>query len=175
MYAVAPANSTTARHTWCPLAKPSACVPQVAVALMHKMDHAKHADKAATTQAFAKALHDAWGVGNPECQNGLLLLMAISDRQVWQQLQTCAVACGGDNMRCCSLLKQHVYWPANQQCCLQPVFMGRSCHQWGLTMAAAVHSQDSNACLQIERASMLAGWSAFLQADDKSAVFHGYI
>ncbi|WIA12293.1 hypothetical protein OEZ85_012349 [Tetradesmus obliquus] len=56
---------------------------QVAVALMHKMDHAKHADKAATTQAFAKALHDAWGVGNPECQNGLLLLMAISDRQVY--------------------------------------------------------------------------------------------
>jgi uncharacterized membrane protein YgcG len=51
---------------------------------MHKMEHAKHADKAATAKAFAKALHDAWGVGNPECQNGLLVLMAISDRQVSQ-------------------------------------------------------------------------------------------
>jgi uncharacterized membrane protein YgcG len=57
-------------------------LPQVAVAIMHKMDRAKHADKAATAKAFARALHDAWGVGNPECQNGLLLLMAISDRQV---------------------------------------------------------------------------------------------
>ncbi|KAF6250917.1 TLP18.3, Psb32 and MOLO-1 founding proteins of phosphatase-domain-containing protein [Scenedesmus sp. NREL 46B-D3] len=56
---------------------------QVAVALMHKMDHAKHADKAATAKAFARALHDAWGVGDPECQNGLLVLMAINDREVY--------------------------------------------------------------------------------------------
>jgi uncharacterized membrane protein YgcG len=56
---------------------------QIAVALMHKMDHAKHADKAAAAQAFAKALHDAWGVGNPACQNGVLLLLAISNREVY--------------------------------------------------------------------------------------------
>lgn len=55
---------------------------QIAVALMHKMDRAKHTDKAAAAQAFAKALHDAWGVGNPACQNGVLLFVAIGNREV---------------------------------------------------------------------------------------------
>lgn len=55
---------------------------QIAVALMHKMDRAKHADKTAAAQAFAKALHDAWGVGNPACQNGVLLFLAVGNREV---------------------------------------------------------------------------------------------
>ena len=49
---------------------------------MHKMDHAKHADKAAAAQAFARALHDSWGVGDPMCQNGVLLFVAIGNREV---------------------------------------------------------------------------------------------
>lgn len=57
-------------------------VLQVAVAVFHRMDLSKHADKATTAQRFARALHDSWGVGNPDCQNGALLLLAVGDRQV---------------------------------------------------------------------------------------------
>jgi hypothetical protein len=55
---------------------------QVAVAVFHRMNLAKHQDKAAAAQHFARALHDSWGVGNPDCQNGALLLLAVGDRQV---------------------------------------------------------------------------------------------
>lgn len=54
---------------------------QVAVAVLHRMDTRKHADKAAAAKHFARTLHDQWGVGNPSCQNGALLLLAIGDRQ----------------------------------------------------------------------------------------------
>lgn len=50
---------------------------------MHRMEVSKHADKAAAAKAFARSVHDTWGVGNPACQNGVLLLMAIGDRQVY--------------------------------------------------------------------------------------------
>jgi hypothetical protein len=64
---------------------------QVAVAVFHRMNLAKHQDKAAAAQHFARVLHDSWGVGNPDCQNGALLLLAVGDRQVgtvgrWQRL-----------------------------------------------------------------------------------------
>eukprot|EP00879_Flechtneria_rotunda_P006550 GHRR01006883.1.p1 GENE.GHRR01006883.1~~GHRR01006883.1.p1 ORF type:complete len:394 (+),score=102.81 GHRR01006883.1:191-1372(+) len=55
----------------------------IAVALMHKMEHERYADKAVAAAAFARALHDSWGVGNPVCQNGALLLLAVGDRQVY--------------------------------------------------------------------------------------------
>lgn len=31
---------------------------------------------------FAEQLHDDWGVGDEECNNGVLLLLAIQERQV---------------------------------------------------------------------------------------------
>lgn len=51
------------------------------------MFHHKQADKAATAEAFARALHDDWGVGNPACQNGALLLLAVGDKQVCTALR----------------------------------------------------------------------------------------
>lgn len=57
-------------------------VLQVAVAVFHRMDLSRHADKATAAQRFARVLHDSWGVGNPDCQNGALLLLAVGDRQV---------------------------------------------------------------------------------------------
>lgn len=32
--------------------------------------------------AFARQLHDSWGVGDAACNNGVLLLLSIGDRQV---------------------------------------------------------------------------------------------
>ncbi len=39
-------------------------------------------DAAGAAQNFAKQLHDSWGVGDKECNNGVLLLLSIGDRQV---------------------------------------------------------------------------------------------
>lgn len=55
---------------------------QVAVAVMRTMDVPSGQDAAAEAQLFAKALHDAWGVGLRECNNGVLLLLSVDDRQV---------------------------------------------------------------------------------------------
>ena len=55
---------------------------QVAVALMERMAIAPGQDPAAAAQSFAKDLHDAWGVGDAQCNNGVLLLLSIGDRQV---------------------------------------------------------------------------------------------
>ncbi len=38
---------------------------------------------AATAERFARQLHDAWGVGSAACDNGVLLLLATKDRQVY--------------------------------------------------------------------------------------------
>ena len=40
-------------------------------------------DAAEQARAFAKSLHDAWGVGSATCNNGVLLLMALDNRQVY--------------------------------------------------------------------------------------------
>lgn len=32
---------------------------------------------------FAKQLHSRWGVGDAACHNGVLLLLAVEDRQVY--------------------------------------------------------------------------------------------
>lgn len=55
---------------------------QVAVALLRKMqiDDEKPAD---TARAFAKGVHGRWGVGLRECNNGVVLFLAIDDRQVY--------------------------------------------------------------------------------------------
>lgn len=56
---------------------------QVAVAVLRKMDLGQGEAPAEAAQAFARALHDAWGVGDPACQNGVLFLLAVDDRQVF--------------------------------------------------------------------------------------------
>lgn len=49
---------------------------------MEHMALAPGQDPAAAAQSFAKALHDAWGVGDAQCNNGVLLLLSVGDRQV---------------------------------------------------------------------------------------------
>lgn len=49
---------------------------------MERMALAPSQDPAAAAQAFAKSLHDAWGVGDAQCNNGVLLLLSVGDRQV---------------------------------------------------------------------------------------------
>jgi uncharacterized membrane protein YgcG len=46
------------------------------------MSTAKGEDKSVAAQRFARALHNQWGVGSPDCQNGALLLLALGDKQV---------------------------------------------------------------------------------------------
>ena len=55
---------------------------QVAVAVMESMAVPEGESPAAQAASFAKALHDAWGVGDAACNNGVLLLLAVQDRQV---------------------------------------------------------------------------------------------
>lgn len=55
---------------------------QVAVALMQKMQN-PGSDASASAERFAKALHDAWGVGHQACNNGVLLFLAVQDRQIY--------------------------------------------------------------------------------------------
>jgi uncharacterized membrane protein YgcG len=69
---------------------------QVAVALMHRLE-VGGADTAATAAAaFARALHDAWGVGSAECDNGVLLLLSSRDRQMFISTGPGAEAAGLD-------------------------------------------------------------------------------
>lgn len=49
---------------------------------MDRMKMAPAADPAAVARDFAKTLHDRWGVGDRACNNGVLLLLAVQDRQV---------------------------------------------------------------------------------------------
>jgi Modulator of levamisole receptor-1 len=69
---------------------------QVAVALMERMAIAPGQDPAAAAQSFAKDLHDAWGVGDAQCNNGVLLLLSIGDRQVHHRLAVRLHAAAGE-------------------------------------------------------------------------------
>jgi uncharacterized membrane protein YgcG len=55
----------------------------VAVALMKAFELPPGIEAADHALSFAKRLHDAWGVGSPVCNNGVLLLMALDNRQVY--------------------------------------------------------------------------------------------
>lgn len=57
-------------------------LPQVAVAVMQWMAVPAGEDPAEAARLFAKALHNEWGVGDAACNNGVLLLLSIDDRQV---------------------------------------------------------------------------------------------
>lgn len=54
---------------------------QIAVALMRRFYYPL-GGKDDAAKAFAKALHSSWGVGNPACQNGVLLFLAVESRHV---------------------------------------------------------------------------------------------
>lgn len=56
---------------------------KVAIAVMRRMQVAPGGDEGHTAQTFAKQLHDEWGVGDKACNNGVLLLLAVENRQVY--------------------------------------------------------------------------------------------
>jgi uncharacterized membrane protein YgcG len=53
---------------------------QVAVALIDKMQIVGSSAEEAARQ-FATQLFDSWGVGDAECNNGIVLLLSRQDRQ----------------------------------------------------------------------------------------------
>ncbi len=57
---------------------------QIAVAIIARMSpwFAVMDSKAEKAERFAKALLDSWGVGNAECQNGVVLFVAVDDRRM---------------------------------------------------------------------------------------------
>jgi len=56
---------------------------QVAVALMERVEGGDDGDAAAATRDMARGLHDAWGVGDARCENGVVLALATRDRGVY--------------------------------------------------------------------------------------------
>lgn len=64
-------------------------MPQVAVALVNSMKLQRGRDEAEQAAAFAKAIHQKWGVGASSCDNGLVLFLSKADRQVRAVLQFC--------------------------------------------------------------------------------------
>lgn len=66
---------------------------QVAVAVLRHV--AGPGDLAARAEAFARATHDAWGVGD-ECGAGVLVLFAIGDRQMYISTGKAAAAKASD-------------------------------------------------------------------------------
>ncbi|RYH22437.1 TPM domain-containing protein [archaeon] len=58
---------------------------QVAIAVMDKMSMRglSTTDIDTASERFARGLHDKWGVGDAEKQNGILLFFSISDRAVY--------------------------------------------------------------------------------------------
>ncbi|KAL6778337.1 hypothetical protein ACKKBG_A17805 [Auxenochlorella protothecoides x Auxenochlorella symbiontica] len=55
----------------------------VGVALMRSMHVDPGQEPGAAAEAFAHAVHAAWGVGSAACNNGVLLLLALDQRQVY--------------------------------------------------------------------------------------------
>ena len=53
---------------------------QMSVALMKNMDTKGGLDSA---EVFARHLHHKWGIGYSECNNGILLLVAVENREVY--------------------------------------------------------------------------------------------
>jgi uncharacterized membrane protein YgcG len=58
-------------------------LPQIAVAIMQRFQDVPDKDDEQAAEAFAHALHAKWGVGRRDCQNGVLLLLAIQNRQLY--------------------------------------------------------------------------------------------
>lgn len=56
---------------------------QIAVAVMEKIKVEHGMDPQGAAREFAKQLHARWGVGMAECDNGVLVLLSVGDRQVY--------------------------------------------------------------------------------------------
>jgi uncharacterized membrane protein YgcG len=54
---------------------------QVAVAVMKEFQVGAWKDAATEAKDFATHLHDTWHVGNADCNNGIVLLLATENRQ----------------------------------------------------------------------------------------------
>jgi uncharacterized membrane protein YgcG len=48
---------------------------------MDRFDTTGSPDPAKAAESFARYLHDSWGVGDAACDNGLLLLLSVGNRQ----------------------------------------------------------------------------------------------
>lgn len=55
---------------------------QVAVAIVNKMDFSFWSGGANAAYEFARTLLDAWGVGDPECNNGVVIFVSVEDRKM---------------------------------------------------------------------------------------------
>jgi hypothetical protein len=55
---------------------------QVAFALASKVAIPNFGSKENTIEAFAKGLHDRWGVGHAQCNDGIVLMLSANDRYV---------------------------------------------------------------------------------------------
>lgn len=80
------AAEPTCRQSCCAQLLP--CFPlawtlQVAVAVMRKMELEAGVGPAQAAKDFATTLHTKWGIGNPACNNGILFLLSIGDRQIY--------------------------------------------------------------------------------------------
>jgi hypothetical protein len=63
---------------------------------MRQMEVPAGATPAQAAHDFAKALHERWGVGDAACNNGVLLLLAVENRQVYISTgtgETCFPVC----------------------------------------------------------------------------------
>ena len=56
---------------------------QIGVAVMKKMRRLPGKSIAVTAKKFAQHLHDRWGVGKAGCDDGVVLLLSITDRQIY--------------------------------------------------------------------------------------------
>ena len=60
---------------------------------MESMQLAGAKGAAQHAEEFAKRLHDSWGVGHKGCSDGVLLLLAVIDRQVLNTKDASARSC----------------------------------------------------------------------------------
>lgn len=73
---------------------PHRAMLQVAVAVMQRLQVGPTQSAAGAAAAFARTLHRDWGVGSATCDNGVLLLLATRDRQVYISTGVGAEAAG---------------------------------------------------------------------------------
>lgn len=64
----------------CSRSNPTPVGAQLAVAVLHSLPSGLVGTKEAHAFQYAKKLHDLWGVGDPECQNGVVVVFALKDR-----------------------------------------------------------------------------------------------
>ena len=56
---------------------------QIGIAILKRMRHISGESLEETAENFARHLHDSWGVGHAECNDGVLLFLSILDRQIF--------------------------------------------------------------------------------------------